>query len=132
MQSGIHRVPLLLTTICARKCVVLPGGGWSAPNMVLRWPGVMSVFRQLVSTRAFGQNQLLRDRQPERKHRTLPELAGDTDPSAMRFDDRFHDRQSHSGTLNAITLALSAVELVEDERTLEIVDSAASVGNVGD
>jgi len=45
----------------------------------------------------------------------MPELAGHVNAAAMCFDDRLHNGQSHSGTLNAVALALSTVKFVENE-----------------
>src|SRR5581483_2501745 len=62
----------------------------------------------------------------------MSQLAGYANTSAVCLDDCFHDCESHSGTLNAIPLALPAVELVEDQRALEVVDAAAAIGDAGD
>src|SRR6185312_7964726 len=54
--------------------------------------------------------------QAEREYRALSQLAGHGDATSMRLYNGLYDGQSHSGTLHAITLALPAVELVEDQR----------------
>src|SRR3984893_17744762 len=65
----------------------------------------------------------------EGEHRSMAQLAGDVDGAAECFDDRFRDGKAHAGALHAIALALSAIELVEDHHSFEVVDSRAAVGD---
>src|SRR4051794_3325699 len=60
----------------------------------------------------------------------MSELTGYVNATAMCFDDGFHNSQSHSGTLNAIALALSTVKFVKNERALKVIDTASTIGNV--
>jgi hypothetical protein len=44
------------------------------------------------------------------------------------FDDGFGDGEAHACALDAVALALAAVELVEDHLLLHGVDAGAAVG----
>src|SRR5579859_2075422 len=74
----------------------------------------------------------LRHRQPKRKHRSMSKLAGHFDSASVGFHDCFYDGQPHPCALDAVTLALAAIELVEDHGALHVVNSRAPVGHAGD
>src|SRR5689334_22011579 len=72
------------------------------------------------------------DRQAKGKNRTVAQLTRHADSSAVSFDDSFDDRESHSGPLNTVALALPAIELVEDQGSLQVIDAATTIGNADD
>ena len=53
-------------------------------------------------------------RKSKGEHGALSQLAGNFYGTAMRFDNRFRDRQAHSGALYRIAIVFAAKELVED------------------
>ena len=47
----------------------------------------------------------------------------------MGFDDGFHDRQAHAGTLYPVSLILATIKLVEDQSLFHVVDTYTLVGD---
>src|SRR6266478_1310697 len=68
-------------------------------------------------------------RQHNTEDRAASKLAGDGYLAAVSLDDCLYDRQSHSGALHAVALILAAIELVEDQALLHIVNADTSVGH---
>jgi hypothetical protein len=48
------------------------------------------------------------------------------------FDDGLGDGKAHACTLYLIALVASAIELIEDQRLFEVVNSMAEIGHAGD
>ena len=50
----------------------------------------------------------------------------------MRFHNYLRDRQPHARAGGGVSLVSSAIELVEDQRLLEVIDPRSAVGNAGE
>ena len=121
---------------------------WMTVNAVL-WSGnetrILSPVRLPVSPPGRGRphsrtvapahrvvGQVLGGWQREGEDRSPAQLAGDADGASVGLDDGFCDRQAHAGALDAVALVLAAVELVEDQGLLEVIDAGAAVGHADD
>src|SRR5271157_3413856 len=71
-------------------------------------------------------------RQLERKYRAAAELTGYADGAVVSFDDCLGDGKSHARALDAVALIAAAIELVKDERLLEVVDARSVIRDAGD
>ena len=61
----------------------------------------------------------------------MPKLAGHSQSASVRFDNGLGDRQSHAGSLHSIALISSAIELVEDERLLKVINARSPIAHTG-
>ena len=57
----------------------------------------------------------------------MAELARDRNCAFVRSDDCFRNGQSHSRTAHQVSLVPPAIELIEDERLLKIIDAVAVI-----